>query len=197
MYKSDVYRPVDGTINIVTLGVVPDVDRWAQRHTELYEYHIRTATALSVFEGRCCFVEYTPLNFQTLEYPKYRITHMAKKSQNSGGKMGSWNGIVSVPFNSPEKEQFMKWRETADGWETDLQDLIAQDYKLSLSHDNRSGAIMASLSCYNQKDPNYKYTMISRAPTPLMAVAVTLFKHLVLTEGDWNDSTPPDADMWG
>jgi len=191
------YKALDSTINIVAYGGTLDPDSWKQRHVDLFEYVVKTAATLKRFERGGCFVSMSDYNLKSLTYPNFRIEPMAKKETKSDSKMGSWNGIATVPFNSPEKEQFQKWQVDQDDWETDLTELIAQDYKLSLSHDNRSGAIMASLSCYNPKEPNYKYTLISRAPTPLLAVAVTLFKHLELSGGDWNAAQPEDADLWG
>lgn len=129
-------------------------------------------------------------------YPKLEVYGeriMAKKEKN---EIGDWKGIARVPFNSPERDAFVTWLKSEPDIFLELSEIIAQDYKLSLSYDSRSDAIMASLSCYNAKEPNYKMTLVSRAPTFWDALCVTVFKHTVLCEGKWNDA-PEDSDKWG
>jgi hypothetical protein len=53
------------------------------------------------------------------------------------------------------------------------------------------------MTCNNDKDANCGYTMTSFAPTWFDAVRVAMFKHFVLTEGNWNAEAQQTMAKWG
>lgn len=130
---------------------------------------------------------------KTIYQTKLRIEKMAKKAvPGKDSKIGTWNGIANVAFNSDDKDNYMVWKETIEIDDL-LHQLIASDYKLTMSYDNRSDAFMCSLSCYNANETNFKFTMTSRAPNPTDAMLVALYKHFVISTENWGASTQEDT----
>lgn len=188
--------PFDGTLNNELPRLASETLDWGNAQVHLYEHLYRIARTLRRFERAGFFVSYDGGSFATATMPKITITREDRNIMASKSKLGEWNGIARVPFNVPERKKFDAWLKKDPDVFFELGEIIAMDYKLSLSHEDRSGAVMASLSCYNPKEPNYKYTLVSRAPTVLDAIAVTVFKHLELAQGKWQEPDA-DVDMWG
>lgn len=139
------------------------------------------------------------LTWESLNRSKYikGLKIMATKTTKKSGKsetIGQWNGIAHVAFSGADKENYEKWLGKVD-IDATLHDLIASDHKLSLSWDSRSDVFMASMSCYNAESPNFKYTMVSRAPSPIHAMQVALYKHYVVSEENWG--AVAENDTWG
>jgi hypothetical protein len=124
---------------------------------------------------------------------KIMATKSKKSTENSKG-IGDWNGIANVAFSKADKANYETWLEAADIGAL-LHDLIASDYKLSLSWDSRSDVFMSSLSCYNPQSTNFKFTLVSRAPNPIHALQVALYKHFVLSSEAWGAVV--ETDSWG
>jgi len=64
--------------------------------------------------------------------------------------------------------------------ETMLQDigvLVYSGYRFSMSHDDYSGALQASLVCTNPEDGNFQYGISARNPDPFIAVKTLWYKH--------------------
>lgn len=198
MYKeAPKFHALTMATNVADFGGALSIDRWAQRHSDMLDYVMNTADMLRNFEHVGCIAFHTDFSLAKFIYPTWRITRMAKKTETKKGTMGDWKGIVAVPFGADEKREYAAQEIEFSDVALELGEIIATDYKLSLSHDNRSGAVMASLSCYNPDDPNYKSTMISRAPTVMDAIGVTVFKHVHVAERVWAESGDGDADLWG
>lgn len=189
-------RPFDGTLNKALPQLASEPVDWSGRQVNMYEGLYRIARMLSWFEYAGFIVSYDGGSFATTTMPTITIFRKDRNIMASKQKLGEWNGIARIPFNVPERKKFDKWLQGEPDVFFELGEIIAQDYKLSLSHEDRSGAVMASLSCYNPKEANYKYTLVSRAPTVQDAIAVTVFKHLVLAEGKWQEPDA-EADLWG
>lgn len=141
--------------------------------------------------------------FVCVEYldDKYLATHwrlkiMAKKNAraNSSNGIGEWKGFANIPFGAQDKDKALHWSKERDLWQ-EASDLVASDYKITLTVDQRSDAFVCSISCYDSDSPNYKHTMTSRAPTIDFALMVAIYKHIVIANGDWTEGV--SAETWG
>jgi len=135
-----------------------------------------------------------PFKFSDQKTELFSIMPKNKKNGNDG-KVGAWNGIASVAVSPDEFAAFQKWQDDVDGLLRGIDDLIENDYKLSVSYNNRNETFTASLSCYDSSSENYKYTLLSSAPSVEGAVAFTLWKHYELTNEVWN-AAPSEMDKW-
>lgn len=85
--------------------------------------------------------------------------------------------------------------------ETLLQDfgaLVFSGYRLSLTYDDFSDSLQASLVCGNDKDRNYGLGLSARNPDPLVALTTLMYKHQVLLADGWEPYTKRRVqDSWG
>ena len=121
-------------------------------------------------------------------------TCMASKQSK---KDTSWKGFANVPFNAEARGRYEQWSITANALYQAMEDVIAKGYRFTFSYDATNQASQCSITCQNDKDANAGYTLTSRGPTWYDALSVGLFKHLVLTEGEWPLNEKTTGDKWG
>lgn len=187
---------VDSTLNKALPKVGRETLDFDGRQASFYEVVYSVTRMFNRFERAGFLVEYEGGSFADCELPKITVMKGTHKMAKNKSTLGEWNGIAKVAFNNPERRKYDDWIKTKPDIELEVGELIGQDYKVSFSHDSRSGAVMCSVSCYAASSPNYKYTLISRAPTFWDALAVSIFKHTVLADGVWTEAETED-DMWG
>lgn len=126
---------------------------------------------------------------------EWRINMAAKKDKRKDGSVGDWKGIANVPIDDSAKEMAQALVGSDDSeWTAGLGDLLASDYKLVIRWDDRSDCPMVSISCYDKDSPNYKHTLITRAPSWRLALALTWVKHHEIADGVWTEDT--EGDVW-
>lgn len=108
-----------------------------------------------------------------------------------------WKGFANVPFNAEARMLYEATEITEAGVHTQLEDLIADGYRVTFSYDKTNDAAQCSITCANEKSPNLGYTMTSRGPTWWDALSVAVFKHNVLCEGVWPKADKTTGDQWG
>lgn len=129
-----------------------------------------------------------------IESIKHKIERNESTMTDKKPKIGDWNGIANVAFSRADKDACLKWAAEQDPLDR-LDDLLSQDYKITINQDMRSDAATVAISCYNESKGNYKFTMISRGPDAGAALAVALYKHYVISDENWKAEKDKE-DIW-
>jgi hypothetical protein len=118
-------------------------------------------------------------------------------SQNSS-EWGKFE-FVAINLTEDEKKQFKKaYTDKPNDLLGQLDGLLKNGYKLSLSYDNQNNCVLASLTGKDPNSPNYNYVMTSRAGESWESMALALFKHYVVCDDeDWGGDTREDGRSWG
>jgi len=114
-----------------------------------------------------------------------------KKSSRQPDK-AVWKGFVPCELNSKRKEQFREWSPNVEAVEDYIERFVAPGYKLSFSIDTYHDCVQVSYSCSSIGDPNCGWTLTARGNDLLKALAVLLFKHVVILECQWDQGLPAD-----
>lgn len=99
-----------------------------------------------------------------------------------------WAGFVPCDLLADDKEQFDAWllKMSEYVW-TELQDALGSGLKFSLSYDATNECYVASLS--GRPDPagehEFNAVLTARSGTDGDAIALLVYKHESLLEGDW------------
>lgn len=122
---------------------------------------------------------------------------MARKKDSSGqGSIGDWNGIANISISSEHKDKAVELLSGDDtAWESDIEDMVGSDYKFVIRWDDRSDCPYLSVSCYASDDPNFKYSLVTRAPSWKACFALFWVKHFEIANRDWTRDTVSDS--WG
>lgn len=111
-----------------------------------------------------------------------------------------WGGFLNARLDGEHKERFQDWfsSEGSRVWQA-LDDVLSEGVKVSLSFDAENSAYVAALTgrlCLSLKQ---RWVAQGRASTWEEAVAVVLYKHFVLAEGNWDNFRPSKGDFmkWG
>ena len=126
----------------------------------------------------------------------WRLVVMARKQkQQSDESIGKWNGIANIAIEDEHKVEAQALiEETPDVVVSRVNDMLAANYKFVLRWDDRSDCPMVSASCYDADSPNFKYTLVTRAPRWDFALALTTIKHFDIAGEDWSGSV--EGDTW-
>jgi hypothetical protein len=116
---------------------------------------------------------------------------MAKRS-----KTFNWS-MLNIGLSAAQKKDYAKTEPeyVADLPET-LLAVLTDGYKLSVTYLDRSSLFLASLSGVDEYSQNYECTINGRHSRPLKAIALVLYKHLVICAGvKWSEAET--GEDWG
>jgi len=137
----------------------------------------------------------TKLEFDLKTYNQWSIRMAKKDSKPQESGIGEWKGIANIAITSEHKAAAENMVREGDVRVTErVSELLAADYKIVLRWDERSNCPSVSLSCYNEASPNYKRTLITRAPLWDTAFALMGIKHFEIASGDWTADS--EEDKW-
>lgn len=143
----------------------------------------------------------TRARFEWALFSFYDVVHNSREchcmAKKSASKNGDWKGYANIPFNAEARGEYERGAPVASDVYRWLEEAIATGYRVTLSYDSRNDALQCSMTCQNERDPNYGYTLTSRGPTWFDALSVCLFKHNVLAEREWPLSEKTTGDKWG
>lgn len=118
-----------------------------------------------------------------------------KPKQNQGSELDGdksvseiWGGFINVSLSDDEKTYFRQWvTEAADEilemWKSILDDGLG----FSVKADAENSCYIATFTGFAMsKLPNYKASLSARGSDPDQALALLVFKHVVLCEYDWH-----------
>jgi len=119
----------------------------------------------------------------------YLEMNMAHKKGTSVKTNINWQDIQFVDFRLSGDMQlsFEEWHENAGiDVVVELFDLVGMGYKLSVTYDLANNCYIVSLTCRDENSVNFMKCMSGRADEPEQAIAVLVFKHMVVCGGDWS-----------
>lgn len=100
-----------------------------------------------------------------------------------------WGGFIDVKLDADDKSAFQTFETSTWQW-TYLEDVLADEIKLSLSYDEDNDTYLATLTSVKHAGPNMRCVLTSRADSWERAVMLAIFKHTELLEGDWGRFRP-------
>ena len=103
--------------------------------------------------------------------------------------------FVNVNVPAHMKDAARQYLRDADTFVTAVGDIVESGYRFGLSYDEKRDALIASLTCRREGDPNMGKTLTAFAPTWAEAMAVVLFKHYEVCGQIWD--TPAERDLFG
>ena len=99
-----------------------------------------------------------------------------------------WGGFIDVKLTADDKAKFAEF-ETEFQW-TFLDDILADEVKVSMSYDDNTETYLASLTSVKHAGSGMRCVLTARAGTWEKSVMLALFKHFVLLESDWGRYKP-------
>ena len=134
----------------------------------------------------------TPVPPETPEVPRqpYKLDDKAK-----------WGGFINIRLSDEQKAGFFAWCEknpTVGGQLLD--DMLGAGCKVTLAYDAEHEAYIVTVTgALVGEDPASRYASTSRAGTMNEVVALTVWKHFVLCDGEYGNYKPRDSSFmrWG
>lgn len=123
-----------------------------------------------------------------------RIANENKKPER---KRATYKGYCNVAIPSDRKDEMRTFIENSDDVEVLLQDAIAQGYKFSFEFDATTKAHKVTMFAAWEDLPNSGKNLTAYAPYWLDALGVVMWKHNVLTKGNWDSGDPEPDEMFG
>lgn len=102
-----------------------------------------------------------------------------------------WGGFLDLRLTSDEKAAFEDWAASFD-WSI-IDDMLADELKLSISFDVGSSTYLASLTSIKHAGANLRCVLTARASTWERSVMLVAYKHFVLLEANWETFTPTNG----
>ena len=101
--------------------------------------------------------------------------------------------FVSHTLTADDKLTMDREMVTLEGVMACVEQLVNEDYKISIAGDAYNACITASVACRDTDHSNYGHILTGRAPSAYDALRVVVFKHFALLGGVW----PTDAEGGG
>ena len=126
-----------------------------------------------------------------------RAKQKAKSSDPNAGRKyylptdAPWGGFVDLRLEESERGDFDGWY-TADvsDWTGVLQETLVDGMALSVKYDADSSCFTASLLGKGVASDDGRYCLVARGATWEEAIALVIYKHAVLMDGDWSNYRP-------
>lgn len=114
------------------------------------------------------------------------------RAKNQNGRKAAaeaeWGGFIDVRLSAADKEHFQQWLPTFDMNMVD--DLLADDLKLSLTFDAETDTYLCSLTTEKHAGPGLRCVLPARAGIWERAIALAVFKHVEMLGADWGRYRP-------
>lgn len=113
---------------------------------------------------------------------------LSQKSSNVVENSRNWQGFINIELSPDEKAFFPQWwQENADDIWDELQEIINSGLKFSLALDAQNDCYIASLTGNGVlKFPKFVCAMSARTDALDKAIALLVYKHVVICDGDWS-----------
>lgn len=110
-------------------------------------------------------------------------------------------GFINIRLDDEQKREFYSWLEAnAAHYSAAIDDMLGAGVKLTLAYDAEHQAYIVTVTgALVGSAPNKRFASTSRAGTLPEALALTVWKHTALTEGDYGNYSPKDSTWmtWG
>lgn len=111
-----------------------------------------------------------------------------------------WGGFINIRLEDEDKAKFDLWwsEHRTDAWSA-FDDMLGEGMKVSLAYDAENECYICSLTGNGWKDSVKRWCMTTRAGTMDEVIALAMWKHYVLSDGDWGDYAPKTGrkKSWG
>jgi len=104
-----------------------------------------------------------------------------------------WGGYVDLRLDEDDKQQFAVWSEAEQqSFWLDFVELLGKGFKFGLSYDQSGDFYLTSFTAFGKEliGLQDRWCLTARAPDWETAVALLLFKHLVLAQENWGNFRP-------
>lgn len=120
----------------------------------------------------------------------------AKKTATEVGK-GGMPTFVDVKLTAEDREKFLQENDDISMLGPRMQILCDAGYRWGCAWNGESQSYTVSLTCRDPESSNAGLCMTSFAKDLLTAIRLALFKHEVVTEGDWIGGAGEQLGMFG
>jgi hypothetical protein len=120
----------------------------------------------------------------------------AKKAAEEGGRNGMPT-FVDVKLTVEDKAEFLRVGFSPPGLVNGLQRLCDNGYRIGCSWSGETQAYTVSITCRDPESVNSGLCMTSFAKELPLAIGLALYKHEVLTEGNWLGAAGPGSESFG
>ena len=128
-----------------------------------------------------------------------------KADVNAGRKYylpaeAKWGGFIDLRLDEQQKAEFLAWAaESPATWTDDLQEMLAEGLNLSIKFDAENSTFIASVMGAGITNSNERYCLTARSDVWTEALALVVYKHVVLMDGAWDDFLPKTGRLrqWG
>lgn len=142
------------------------------------------------------FRDFDHTSFGLLTHYESWVHKMANKKQSSGG---NWNNteFINLSLSEPQRKDFKNWYATEGERITDhIGQAMVDDYRLSCNWDDNNQCFIATLTGKPDQRHNASKALSSRSDDWLEAMALSMFKHLVIFKGaTWSGESTKNN--WG
>ena len=111
-----------------------------------------------------------------------------------------WGGFLNVKLDEAQKSAFYRFADENRGFHwLALDDALSQGLKFGATYDRENQAYVVTLTGALVVGSNERYCSTSRAGTLDEAIAVAMYKHDVMAQGDYSDFMPRTGTFkqWG
>lgn len=111
-----------------------------------------------------------------------------------------WGGFINIRVNDDMRSVFTSWwgEHRTECWQA-LDDLMGEGMKVSLSYDNDNQCYSCAFTGRGWESSTKRWCMTTKAGTLDEVIALALWKHFELANGNWGDYRPDGTkkEVWG
>lgn len=112
----------------------------------------------------------------------------------------AWGGFLNLRLTDTEKSAFYQHCDNSPNWHwVELDEILSEGAKLSVAYDRVNESYVASLTGRLAQCCPERMCATARAGTLDEAVALIVYKHVILADGDWSAYRPRTQTLyqWG
>ena len=107
------------------------------------------------------------------------------KTTGQGKKKVQWQGYINYQQDTIDKAHAEELRAKPEWFDKAMQDVLSDDYKVSVTWSDYHSCMVASLYCQDADSDNAGWCLTARASGYYDAMFRVLFLHHICFEGDW------------
>lgn len=132
---------------------------------------------------------------------KASLENLQKKQPYHLENDAPWGGFLNIRLTDEQRDNFFVWyRDASVNVEAALDEMLGLGCKLTFAFDGEHDCYICSVTGgLVGENRSHRYTSTSRASTYHEALALTVWKHYVLCEGDYGNYSPRTHEFmkWG
>lgn len=110
----------------------------------------------------------------------------------TGKEKASWNTtFVDIPLGATTEDALFAQFDNEGAVYDQATKLLEAGYRLGFSYNGQNDAFICSVTCKDEASPNANKTFTAFAGSWYEALMVALYKHYVISSGDWSKGSSP------